>query len=844
MLTRTLGRAADVLPAIGAISPIANAVPFAAVPLPLSAVRLTGGPLKRAQDLNAQHMKNLDMDRFMYRLRERAGLKPKAATGYGSWEGPGRQLTGAMVGHYLSAVSYMYAASGDPEFKRRVDYLVNEFKEVQDAQGDGYIGGLMANLPPGAQPVNGVIQINGKDYPVSGPPSAAAQGNNAAAPSNGVRVQSAVDGKPMFEAIPLGTIRSGGFDLNGMWSPWYVQHKLFAGLRDAYRQAGNREALDVSIKFAGWVEKIVGSLDAAQTQRMLATEFGGMNESLADLYADTGDKRWLALSEKFHHDAIVNPLAKGQDILGGKHGNTQVPKLIGELARYIYAGDQAEGDAAKFFWAAVVDHHSFATGGHGYDEGFGAPDKLSGQVDGTGQRSTDLRTCESCNVYNMVKMTRLLFALNPQNKYAEFQERALFNHILASISFTDGQVCYMVPVSAGMTHEYQGLDGMTCCAGSGLESHALHGLGLYYAKDDKLWVNVYAPSTAQWKEQGIAFTVDTDMPVGETATLKFTETPGREISLLMRYPSWAGTPAVAINGEAHTWKDTPAPGSHLEFRRAWKAGDTLKITLPKGLYKEALPDNAKRVALKWGPLVLAADLGPGGGRGRQQANYPVFLADAKTPVSQWLKPVSPAGGIPAQTDMVFHARGVGGDNNEVDFKPFYQLSNRRYGVYWDVYTPEEWAQSGGTLDPETQKRRRLEAATVAYVQPGQMQPERDYNFQGEDATVINGDTPGRWGTKWISFDVPVEPAHPMLLLVTYNSGDPTSRTFDILVDGARVKSETTSLAQPAQLHDVEYAIPAELVRGKDKVTIRFEATGANGLAAVYGLRMIRGDAQR
>lgn len=831
MLSRTLGRAADTMPALGALHPITNAVPFAATPLPLSAVRLTGGPLKRAQELGLQNLLRLDMDRLMYRFRERAGLAPKATDGYGSWEGAGRQLTGHMAGHYLSAVSYMYAATGDAECKRRVDYLVNEYKEIQDKQGDGYIGALMGSLPPEVTPVDDKVELNGRTYDVY-------------TSSNGGRPQSAVDGKPLFESITQGEIRSGGFDLNGMWSPWYVQHKLFAGLRDAYCQTGNRQALAVELKFAEWVEHIVGSLDAAQIQRMLATEFGGMNESLADLYADTGDERWLRLSRKFHHDAIVNPLANGQDILGGKHGNTQVPKLLGELARYIYAGEKPDGDAAKFFWEAVVNHHTFATGGHGYDESFGPADKLSGEVDGTGQRSTDLRTCESCNVYNMVKMSRLLFALFPENKFAEYHERALFNHVLASISFIDGQVCYMVPVSAGMTHEYQGALGMTCCVGTGLENHALHGHGLYYAQDDKLWVNIYAPSTAQWKEQGVAFSMNTDLPVGETATLKFTAAPAKEFSLLLRHPSWAGYPMIVLNGETHVLKDTPVPGGYLEFRRAWKNGDTIQITLPKSLYKEALPDNPKRVALKWGSLVLAADLGPGNGRARPQVNYPVFLAETNTPVARWLKAVPHSTNDAMPGDVIFHARGVGGDNNEVDFKPFYQLSGRRYGVYWDVYTPEEWAQSGGALDPESQKLRRLEAATVAYVQPGQMQPERDYNFQADGGVVIQGDTPGRWAATWLSFDLPVDAVHPMVLMVTYNSGDPTPRTFDLLVEGTRVKSDATTPTQPAQFHDVEYAIPAELVKGKEKVTVRFEATGNNGLAAVYGLRMIRGDAQR
>ena len=171
----------------------------------------------------------------------------------------------------------MYAATGNPEFKRRVDYMVNELKEIQDKQGDGYIGALMASPPRGAGAAGGGGRGRGQ----------------------------VLDGKERFEAIAKGTIQSGGFDLNGMWSPWYVEHKIFAGLRDAYHYTGNRTALEVEIKFAAWVESIVGKLTDAQDQRMLNTEFGGMNEVLADLYHDTGDARWLALSDKFEHKAIV-----------------------------------------------------------------------------------------------------------------------------------------------------------------------------------------------------------------------------------------------------------------------------------------------------------------------------------------------------------------------------------------------------------------------------------------------------------------------------------------------------------------------------------------------------------
>src|SRR6267154_2654646 len=246
---------------------------------------------------------------------------------------------------------------------------------------------------------------------------------------------------------------------------------------------------------------------------MLNTEFGGMNEVMADLYADTRDERWLRLSYKFEHRAFIEPLERHQDDLGGTHGNTQIPKLLGSVKRFVYAGAPADLLAAGFFWDRVAQHHSYATGGHGKDEYFGEPDKLSDRVDG--------RTAETCNVYNMLKMTRRLFALRTDIEYAEFHERALFNHILASIDPEDGRTCYMVNVGRGVQHEYQDMfGGFTCCVGSGMESHALHADGLYYESGDTLWVNIYAPSTAEWKDAGVSLAMDTTFPEGEAATLK------------------------------------------------------------------------------------------------------------------------------------------------------------------------------------------------------------------------------------------------------------------------------------------------------------------------------------
>ncbi len=451
--------------------------------LPLSAVRLTGGPLKHAQDLNGRYLLDLEPDRMLAYYRDRAGLTPKGEP-YGGWDGDGRNLTGHIAGHHLTAVSLMWAATGDERYRDRADYLVTELEEVQDAHGDGYLSAL-----------------------------------------SGLR--------RAFGELARGEIRSASFDLNGEWAPWYTLHKTFGGLRDAYRFTGNETALEMEIAFATWAEGILSGLSDAQLQHMMNTEFGGMNEIMVDLFADTGDERWLDLSYKFEHRTFIEPLQRHQDILAGKHGNTAVPKLIGSADRFALTGNPADLVGASFFWDSVVQNHTFSSGGHGKDEYFGPPGQLSDRIDG--------RTAETCNIYNMLKLTRQLFSLRPDPHYADFHERALFNHILSSIDPEDGRTCYMVPVGRGVQREYQDMQhSFTCCVGSGMESHALHGDGLYYEDGDRLWVNLYAPSTADWADAGVRLAMETGFPEGERATIRVEARQPRDFTLMLRQPLLGG----------------------------------------------------------------------------------------------------------------------------------------------------------------------------------------------------------------------------------------------------------------------------------------------------------------
>ena len=474
--------------------------------------------------------------------------------------------------------------------------------------------------------------------------------------------------------------------------------------------------------------------------------------------------------------------------------------------------------------------HTYATGGHGKDEYFGPPDQLAERIDG--------RTDESCNVYNMLKMTRRLFAIHPDIKYAEFEERALFNHVLGSIDPEDGRTCYMVPVGRGVRHEYQDMSqDFTCCVGSGMESHGLHGDGIYYESGDRLWINLYVPSTATWKSAGVRLRMDTGFPEGESATLKLTLQKPKELTLALRRPSWADNGfEVKVNGKAV--KDVSKPGSYVELKRTWKTGDTVSLVLPKTLRIEGLADNKNRAALMWGPLVLAGDLGPE--KPGPAAPIPSFVA-AERPMSEWLQPVPDKPGI-------FRSVGVGrvvdGGEKEMEFVPFYRLHRRMYSVYWDLYSPDGWNKKIEEIAAEQTRQRKLEAATIGFVQPGDPEREKTFNQQGEETAPDRamGRT-GRRGRKWFSFDLPVDSTKPIALVVTYNSEERGTRTFEILVDGQRVGDGTIDRSPPGSasghFFDVDYKIPADLVKDKKKMTVRFQATGNNETATVFGIRTIR-----
>ncbi|MCX7799274.1 MAG: glycoside hydrolase family 127 protein [Fimbriimonadales bacterium] len=739
-------------------------------PFDLADVRLTGGPFLEAQKVHADYLKRLEPDRLLARFRERAGLKPKAQ-GYGGWEAMG--VSGHSLGHYLSAISAMGRATGDPEFHRRVRAIVDELAECQKARGTGYV----AAIP---------------------------------------------DEERLWNEIRRGEIRSQGFDLNGVWVPWYTLHKLFAGLLDAHRLAGSRKALQVARGLADWAIDVTRNLTDEQWQRMLACEHGGMNESLAELYARTKDVRYLQLARKFHHRAILDPLAAGRDILPGKHANTQFPKLLGLATLHNLTGEPSDRKAVEFFWQTVVRHHTYAIGGNSDHEYFGPPDRLADRL------STN--SCETCNTYNMLKLTQRVFEWRPSAEAMDYAERALWNHMLASTNYEDGGVTYYVSLQPGTARSYnRPFSDFTCCVGTGMENHARYGWYLYgHEGGGRLYVHQFVPSTLRFRQAALSFRLDADLPRSGRVRLTVTEGGPRRLEVLVRHPAWAKAPLrLLVNGREAAV--SPQAGAYVAVAREWRAGDVLQFDLPLEPRIEPTPDNPNRFAVLYGPVVLAADLG----RGPALERIPVLVTGG-SPVSEWLRR-QPGSQLSFRTVAV-------GRPEDLTLRPFYELVHERTIVYFDGFTEAQWVEREEAYRAEERRKAELAARTVDELRIGEMQPERDHGLTGENTSA--GEAMGRkWRHAtdggWFEFALRVDPQIRCELLVTYWGADSGGREFDILVDGAKVATERLDGRFGRRFVDVAYPIPAELTQGKDLVRVRFAAHPGRWAGGVFGVRLLR-----
>ena len=752
-------------------------------PFPLGRVTLLDGPFKKAMEINRAYLLKLDPDRFLWPFHERAGMETKGER-YGGWEK--KDIVGQTSGHYLTACSLMYASTGDEELKRRVAYMVAELAKVQAKHGNGYAGSVRPEV---------------------------------------------------WATTFAGQIKVHKWGLGGGYVPWYVLHKTYAGLIDAYVHTGNKQALEVARTFADWAKKGTDGLSDEQFQKMLLCEHGGMNDAMATLYALTNDGDYLALARRFDHKQIFDPLEAERDELQGKHVNTQLPKIIGAACLYELTGEKRYATIARFLWDRVIETRSYAPGGVDFHEHFRAP--------GEEAKFLNWDSCETCAVYNMLKLTRHLFGWRPDARYMDYCERALYNQILGSQDPNSGGVTYFYSLKPGHFKTYSTpFDSMWCCVGTGIENHSKYGDTIYYHNEDTLWVNLFIPSQVDWQEKGVTVRQETGFPRQDTTTITVSTKGPREFSVRIRVPYWA-TKGVEVWVNGSQEKVQAKPQSYLTLSRAWKDGDRIEVRLPMSLHLYLARDDKSLGVVLFGPLVLAGELGREGMpktllctdnkqySGDPVPPVPVFVTDSRDPAS-WVKRTD-------DKELRFRTQNVG-EPGDVSLIPLHELHHQRYTVYWKLFTRAEWLKEKAAHEAEQQRLRELEARTVDLVTPD-APLERAHNQQGK--TSYSGSAFGRrWrdarGGGWFSYDMKVLPDRPVSLTVTYWGGDSGNRAFDILIDGRNLATQKLNAPEPGQFTDVAYAVPADLTRDKRTVTVRFQAHPGSMAGGVFGCRIVRG----
>ncbi|MGD9930697.1 MAG: beta-L-arabinofuranosidase domain-containing protein [Mangrovibacterium sp.] len=757
----------------------------------LSEVRLLDSPFRQAMMTDMNYILDLDMDRLLAPYLKEAGLQPKAEN-YGNWENTG--LDGHIGGHYLSALSKMYAATGDERMKERMDYMLSELKRSQDANGDGYLSGV-----PG--------------------------------------------GKAIWQDIAEGKIDAGSFSLNKKWVPLYNIHKIYAGLYDAYAFGGSDEAKEMLIQLTDWAIRLVKDLSDEQIQDMLRSEHGGLNEVFADVAAITGDEKYLELARQFSHRAVLDPLLKHEDRLTGMHANTQIPKVIGYKRIAEVCGDDSWADAARFFWENVVDKRSVSIGGNSVREHFHPVDDYSGMI-------SSEQGPETCNTYNMLKLTRQLFLSDPLVKYMDYYERALYNHILSTEEPEHGGFVYFTPMRPGHYRVYsQPPTSFWCCVGSGLENHTKYGELIYSHSGNDLYVNLFIPSTLNWKEKGLELVQETRFPDAETSTLFINPKTKSEFTLHIRYPEWMDRGALQIKVNGKEVVVSGAPGEYAAVKRTWKKGDRVDLALPMRTRVEQLPDGKNYYSFLHGPIVLAAKTDTlnmkglyaddsRGGHIASGEKYPLNeMQVIVAPEDQLTSLVKPVAGKP----MTFTLENLSpGKFANLELIPFFRLHESRYVVYFQRVSAEELKEMEVKTAMEEAAKAALELATVDLVFPGEQQPESDHFIESERTNAgVNQGRHWRDATGWFSYLLTDKNTEAGKLRIMYFGAD-KDRHFSISISGEKLADVSLDGSKGPEFYTVDYEIPQSILEKADgKLRVKFEANPGSVAGGIYEVRLMK-----
>ncbi len=757
-------------------------------------VSLLDGPLKHARDLNIEVLLQYNVDRLIAPYRKEAGLSKKAEC-YPNWAG----LDGHIAGHYLSAMAMNYAATGNKDCKERMEYMIAELMECQEANaannsdwGTGYVGGF----------------------------------------PNSAKLWSA--------------FKEGDFSVYfSSWAPFYNIHKMYAGLRDTWIYCGNEKGKKMFLKFCDWGINITSGLSDSQMQEMLNMEHGGMNEMFADAFQITGDKKYLKAAERYSHRQFLDPLSKGIDNLDNKHANTQIPKFVGFERIAEIKGDEQYDNSGSFFWETVTNNRSLAFGGNSRREHFPSAASCIDFVnvnDGP----------ESCNTYNMLKLTEDLFRVHPSAKYIDYYERAMFNHILSTQHPEHGGYVYFTPARPRHYRVYSAPnEAMWCCVGTGMENHGKYNEMIYTHSSDSLYLNLFVASELNWKIKGVKIKQETKFPYEEQAKLTISE--GSSIfTLLVRNPVWVKDQEfkIYINGKefAHESK----PSSYIAIDRKWKKGDEVLIHFPMYGHTEQIPNVPDYIAFLYGPVLLGAKTGTedlkgliaDDGRWSQYSSgeylpinkAPILIDDDIQNIANKLMPIK-------DKPLHFKLDLKMINSQELILEPFYQIHDARYMIYWLALTTNGYKSYLDSLANIEKKRLELERRTIDYVATGEQQPETDHAMLNEKSGTGNNSNEfwrdARNGG-YFSYDLSTGNETGLSLFVTYWGAEWGNRKFEIYIDDEiLVKEDNSGRWNQSLFKDVIYQIPDSMISEKSHVRIKFQSLPGTTAGAVYMVRLIR-----
>ncbi len=760
----------------------------------LSEVVLLDGPFKHARDLNIQTLLKYNTNRLLAPYLKEAGLTPKDSS-YKNWDG----LDGHIGGHYLTAMA-INAATGNAECRQRMLYMINELKKCQEANtknhadlGVGYVGGVP-------------------------------------------------NSKAVWLSVKNGDMKA----FHAAWVPWYNVHKMYAGLRDAWNYTGNEEAKNIFLKFCDWAIGITSALSDEQMQSMLDTEHGGMNEVLADAYQLTGEKKYLVAAERFSHRVLLDPMSKGIDNLDNKHANTQVPKAIGFERIGELSDDKKYEDAGSFFWQTVTTNRTLAFGGNSRREHFPSAASCTDFIN-------DVEGPESCNSYNMLKLTEDLFRMNPSAKYADYYERTMYNHTLSTQNPDNGGYVYFTPARPRSYRVYSAPNkSMWCCVGTGMENHGKYNQFIYTHQHDSLFVNLFIASKLNWKEKGIRLKQETKFPYEEQTKLVIEENKS-SFKLIVRYPSWVkdGVLKIMVNGKDFAY--TAHPSSYITIDRKWKKGDVVEITLPMHNTIEHLPNVPNYIAIMHGPILLGAKTGtedlkgliaddsrwghiPSGEK-MPVDKAPIIIEDDLNKLNMDLVPVK-------DKPLHFTIPAVKLINPiDITLQPFYTIHDARYMMYWMALSNSGYQSYIDSLSAVEKAKLDLDNRTIDFVAPGEQQPEADHAMQSEKSRPGNNQDQmfrEAFNGGYFSYNMATNNKTGLSLMVRYWGAEWGNRKFDIYIeDDKLVTEDNTGKWNQSSFKEIIYAIPDAMIKGKDHIRIKFQALEATSAGPVYYIRLVQ-----